>query len=86
VKKAVVGRGNATKEQVQFMVKALLGLRNFPDFYDVSDALAIAICHINRTLVPSVAKYRDWRAFIKAHPEMISDKDIPELKKRRRGK
>ena len=44
VKQAVVGRGNATKEQVQHMVRALLGLRGVPRA-DAADALAIAITH-----------------------------------------
>jgi crossover junction endodeoxyribonuclease RuvC len=85
VKKAVVGRGNATKEQVQFMVRAILGLKSFPEFYDVSDALAIAICHINRTIVPERSRYRDWKAFLKAHPEFLSSDDLVLKSKRRKG-
>lgn len=46
VKKAVVGEGKAAKEQVQKMVKALLGLPE-PAQADASDAVAVAICHIN---------------------------------------
>lgn len=45
VKKAVVGNGAASKEQVQFMVKSILRLRETPKFYDASDALAVALCH-----------------------------------------
>jgi len=44
IKKAIVGSGAATKEQVQHMVKQLLGLRE-PLQIDESDGLAIAICH-----------------------------------------
>lgn len=44
VKQAVVGRGGADKQQVQHMVKAILGLRATPQA-DEADALAIAICH-----------------------------------------
>ncbi len=46
VKKAVVGEGKAAKEQVQKMVKALLGLPEAAQA-DASDAVAVAICHIN---------------------------------------
>ena len=46
VKQAVVGQGKAAKEQVQKMVKALLGLPEIAQS-DASDALAVAICHIN---------------------------------------
>src|SRR5436190_9299015 len=45
VKKAVVGKGNASKQQVQYMVKSLLGLKVIPAPYDVTDALAVAVCH-----------------------------------------
>ncbi|NUO08851.1 MAG: crossover junction endodeoxyribonuclease RuvC [Candidatus Brocadia sp.] len=45
IKKAVVGNGNAQKEQVQEMVKIILALPEIPEPRDASDALAIAICH-----------------------------------------
>lgn len=45
IKKAVVGNGNAQKEQVQEMVKIILDLPEIPEPRDASDALAIAICH-----------------------------------------
>ena len=44
VKQAVVGNGHARKEQVQEMVKRLLGLAGAPSA-DAADALACAICH-----------------------------------------
>jgi len=44
IKQAVVGNGHAKKEQVQEMVKRLLGLPGRPGV-DASDALACAICH-----------------------------------------
>ncbi|NMB46309.1 MAG: crossover junction endodeoxyribonuclease RuvC [Firmicutes bacterium] len=45
VKQTVTGNGRATKQQVGFMIKALLKLDTVPRPDDVSDALAIAICH-----------------------------------------
>lgn len=45
VKQAVVGYGRAEKQQIQYMVKMLLGLADIPKPDDVADALAIAICH-----------------------------------------
>lgn len=47
VKKAVVGTGGATKEQVQHMVRILLNLRGQALAADAADALAIAVCHVN---------------------------------------
>jgi len=46
VKQAVVGSGKATKNQVQQMVKVLLGLKASPKI-DQADALALAICHLH---------------------------------------
>lgn len=47
VKQALVGRGRAEKAQVQFMVRAVLALRETPSPDDAADALAIAVCHAN---------------------------------------
>jgi crossover junction endodeoxyribonuclease RuvC len=44
VKQAVVGHGRATKDQIGYLVRALLSLRRVPAA-DAADALAIAICH-----------------------------------------
>lgn len=44
VKKAVVGHGRATKQQVQEMVRLLLHLETIPKPDDAADALAVAIC------------------------------------------
>jgi crossover junction endodeoxyribonuclease RuvC len=46
VKRAVVGSGRAEKSQVALLVAALLGLRELPGL-DATDALAIAITHLN---------------------------------------
>ena len=45
VKRAVVGYGRAEKHQVQEMIRVLLGMREAPTPLDVSDALAVAVCH-----------------------------------------
>ena len=45
VKQAVCGYGRADKEQVQRMVKAILGLEEAPAPSHAADALAVAICH-----------------------------------------
>jgi crossover junction endodeoxyribonuclease RuvC len=47
VKQAVVGYGGADKNQVQQMVRALLGLHEVPQPDDAADALAVAICHLH---------------------------------------
>lgn len=45
VKQAVCGYGRAEKQQVQKMVKAILGLQSEPTPSHAADALAVAICH-----------------------------------------
>ncbi len=47
IKSALVGYGRAEKQQVQEMVRVLLGMKNAPEPLDASDALAVAICHVN---------------------------------------
>ena len=46
IKKAVVGTGSATKEQVQFMVMRLLRLKAAPQPSDAADGTAAALAHI----------------------------------------
>ncbi len=47
IKLAVVGYGQAGKDQIQHMVRVLLGLNRSPSS-DAADALAVAICHANQ--------------------------------------
>ena len=56
VKQAVVGTGAAEKEQVQQMVRIILGIKNKELKLDESDALAIAICHAHSYSVNKILK------------------------------
>ena len=47
IKNAIVGTGRGTKEQVQFMVKQLLRLKEVPKPADAADGVAVALCHVN---------------------------------------
>lgn len=49
VKSAVCGSGRAAKDQVARMVQSLLGLASPPTSDHASDALAVAVCHVNGT-------------------------------------
>ncbi len=51
VKKALTGNGKASKEQVAFMVKRLLGIKKEIKPFDITDAMAIAITHVQRVRV-----------------------------------
>jgi crossover junction endodeoxyribonuclease RuvC len=72
IKRSVVGYGRAEKQQVQAMMKLLLGLDAVPSPHDVADALAVAICHIHTSsnIVSRVADasaqpraVRSWRQY-----------------------
>lgn len=48
VKKAMTGNGKASKEQVAFMVKRLLGISGEIKPLDITDAIAVALTHAQR--------------------------------------
>ncbi|MEG1743663.1 MAG: crossover junction endodeoxyribonuclease RuvC, partial [Clostridia bacterium] len=47
IKQSVVGYGRADKQQIIYMTKLLLKLKEAPKLDDTADALAVAICHGN---------------------------------------
>lgn len=49
VKSAVTGYGRAEKKQVQFMVSKILKMTDTPKLDDITDAIAVSICHLNST-------------------------------------
>lgn len=53
VKQALVGTGRAQKAQVTFMVRALLGLDHTIANHHASDALALALTHLQSRRIPS---------------------------------
>ncbi len=55
VKSSITGNGRAGKEQVQRMVINMLGLSAPMEPYDISDALAAALCHINQNMKATVS-------------------------------
>ena len=48
VKAAVAGYGHADKRQMQLMVRAILSMTETPEPADAADALAVALCHIQK--------------------------------------
>lgn len=70
IKKSVTGNGNASKEQVSYMVRSMLGIDETPEFFDATDALAIAICHSAR-MQSGGAKPKSWSEFVESRPGMV---------------
>src|SRR3954452_10556791 len=56
VKMSVVGYGRAEKQQVQMMVHSILRIDQEFASFDVSDALAVAICHGTRAYLPALIR------------------------------
>ncbi|WP_420148238.1 crossover junction endodeoxyribonuclease RuvC [Spirosoma sp.] len=69
IKQSVTGNGNASKDQVSHMVGHLLKENLDPQFFDATDALAIAVCHhFHENALPTVSgkktKKGAWGAFV----------------------
>ncbi len=69
VKQSVTGNGAASKEQVAYMVRSLLGVRESPMSLDESDALAVALCHWHRQVSGAERQvHTDWESFVRKNP------------------
>ncbi|MBE7173819.1 MAG: crossover junction endodeoxyribonuclease RuvC [Williamsia sp.] len=75
IKQAVTGKGNAGKEQVWKMLQRLIQLQEEPEYFDASDALAVAICHHfqTRSVLPAAGeKVKSWDEFIAKNPSRVA--------------
>lgn len=70
IKKAVVGNGAASKEQVQFMIKNLLNLDKEKIKFDETDALAVSVCHSIK-MNSFTATKNNWKSFVEKNPDRI---------------
>lgn len=71
IKKSVTGKGKASKEQVQFMVKKLLNIEESPKYFDSTDALAIALCHCLKLGNSNKKSANNWSQFVKENPDRV---------------
>jgi crossover junction endodeoxyribonuclease RuvC len=69
VKKSVTGNGNASKEQVAYMVRSMVRVGEVG--LDASDALAVALCHVHRASEISPVRHKNWAAFAEANAARI---------------
>ena len=70
IKKAVVGNGAASKEQVEYMIRNLLSLKKEKIKYDETDALAAAVCHSIK-MSSFATSTNNWKSFIEKNPDRI---------------
>lgn len=80
VKKAITGNGNASKEQVAFMLNKMVKLPDEKLKNDATDALAVAWCHymkgkrlpgMNTKKTHQNNKKSDWASFVADNPNRV---------------
>ncbi len=73
VKQSVTGNGNATKEQVAYMLDTILKTKIESEFFDATDALGVAVCHHHhsktKALTGNNSKKKGWAAFLSENPD-----------------
>lgn len=75
IKQSITGKGAASKEQVAAMLYNILQIEGVPDNLDITDALAVAICHHyqgDQNHQADGKNYSGWKAFISKNPQRIS--------------
>jgi crossover junction endodeoxyribonuclease RuvC len=72
VKQSITGMGRASKQQVAYFLQKVYHLEELPEQLDVSDAIAVAICHFIQMDKPQKSKeYKNWGDFIKKNPGRV---------------
>ncbi|MFP8489774.1 crossover junction endodeoxyribonuclease RuvC [Gracilimonas sp. Q87] len=80
VKKSITGNGNASKEQVAFMLNKMVKLPDEKLSNDATDALAVAWCHMMKGRgIPGSSnkkthqnnKKGDWASFVADNPDRV---------------
>jgi len=72
VKQSVVGTGSASKEQVRYMVCKIMKIKALPKQMDISDALAVALCHHNKMLNGNTSKQAfKWEDYVSQNPAKV---------------
>lgn len=71
VKQSITGNGNADKLQVWKMLQQLLSLKEQPQYFDATDAIAVAVCHHfqhNGNKLKHSKGYNGWEEYIRRNP------------------
>lgn len=74
VKQSITGNGNADKDQVWKMLQRILSLEEKPQYFDATDALAVALCHHyqSSSVIGKLTKgLNGWEDFISKNPQRI---------------
>lgn len=84
VKQSITGNGNADKDQVWKMLQHTLQIEEKPQYFDATDALAVALCHHYQNNSPLTQKkpvkgIKGWEAFIASNPGRVSGSEKPKI-------
>lgn len=74
VKQSITGNGNADKDQVWKMLQRIMRLEEKPQFFDATDALAVALCHYYQSgsVLGKLNKgLKGWKEFIAQNPGRV---------------
>lgn len=74
IKQSITGNGNADKEQVWMMLKQVLKIEEKPQYFDATDALAVALCHHyqSTSVLGNISKgFKGWDDFIAKNADRI---------------
>jgi crossover junction endodeoxyribonuclease RuvC len=77
VKQSITGNGNADKEQVWKMLQRVLDIEEKPQYFDATDALAVALCHHYQSSSPlagGTKGFKGWDDFIKKNEDRVKKK------------
>jgi crossover junction endodeoxyribonuclease RuvC len=76
IKQSITGNGNADKEQIFKMLQRILLLKESPQYYDATDALAVAVCHHfqDKPALKLIGKLKSWEDFISKNPSRVQKK------------
>jgi crossover junction endodeoxyribonuclease RuvC len=87
VKQSITGNGNADKDMVWKMLEQTLSIKKQPKYFDATDALGVALCHLyqmNGPVLPTLAKTgkgsklskksNGWEAFLTNNPGRVKIK------------
>ena len=73
IKQSITGNGNASKEQVAGMLRAMLSYKWDSKLLDATDALGAAVTHYHQKKLgfSNKTKSNNWSSFLKNNPERI---------------
>jgi crossover junction endodeoxyribonuclease RuvC len=82
IKQTITGNGSASKEQVCKMLQAMLHFDEMPKYFDATDALAAAVCHvIDKGKDVNYTKKKQhrsassqWAQFVQQNPDRVTRK------------